>query len=63
MFCSKCQNDLNDCTCGDIKERLAKLKDSPYILMRWCSLCDNHYSQCKCDNPIWTTNSEVNRNN
>ena len=25
MFCSKCQNDLADCTCEDIKERLGEI--------------------------------------
>jgi len=61
MFCCKCGNDLRDCTCEDIKERLASLKSSSHILMRWCARCDNHYSQCKCDDPIWTTNDEMNR--
>lgn len=61
MFCGKCKNDLKDCTCDDIKERLASLKDSNYIVMRWCAVCDSHYSQCKCDNPVWTTNVEINK--
>ena len=60
MYCCKCQNDLADCTCDDIKERLARLKSSNHLYMRWCAKCDNHYSQCKCDNPVWTTNTEIN---
>lgn len=61
MWCSKCNNDLKDCTCDDIKERLASLKDSKHLLMRWCAKCDNHYSQCKCDDPVQTTNVEINK--
>lgn len=28
MFCLRCQHDVVDCTCPDIKERLASLLDS-----------------------------------
>jgi hypothetical protein len=31
MFCTKCKNEIADCTCPDIKERLESLKDSPYV--------------------------------
>lgn len=51
MFCAKCQKDLSECSCPDIKERLASLKNSPYLAMKWCVKCDNHYSQCRCENP------------
>lgn len=27
MFCCKCNNDLADCTCPDLQERLEKLKE------------------------------------
>lgn len=59
MWCCNCQNDLTECTCSDIKERLRSLKSSNYRVMKWCSVCDNHYSQCKCKTPIWTTNVEM----
>lgn len=54
MYCAKCQKDLSKCTCPDIKERLASLKNSPYLAMKWCVKCDNHYSQCKCESPEFT---------
>lgn len=54
MFCAKCQNDLSECTCPDIKERLKKISERNNILTKWCAECDNHYSQCKCKNPSWT---------
>lgn len=31
MFCAKCKNDLVDCTCEDLEERLESLRDSPFI--------------------------------
>lgn len=29
MFCAKCQNDLVDCVCSDIGERLKRLLENP----------------------------------
>lgn len=29
MFCAKCQNDLVDCVCSDIDERLKRLLENP----------------------------------
>lgn len=49
----KCQNDLADCTCPDIAERLRKISDHGGIVSRWCTVCDRHYSQCKCEHPVW----------
>lgn len=31
MFCCKCQNDLADCVCPDLAERLEKLKNIPQL--------------------------------
>jgi len=53
MWCMQCKKDLVDCTCPDIKERLAKIFDHPNLAARWCKKCDNHYSQCKCEQPEW----------
>jgi len=58
MFCTKCQNDLADCTCPDIKERLASLNKSSNFLTRVCMLCGHHYSQCDCHDPEWTVNTD-----
>lgn len=33
MFCLKCQKDLADCVCPDLKERLAAIGASPHILL------------------------------
>ena len=59
----KCQNDLSECICPDIEERMASLKGSSYVVMRWCSVCDKHYALCKCENPVWTTNDKMKREN
>ena len=53
MFCVKCQKDVSDCTCPDIAERLRSLSDGSHHIQRWCLACDQHYSQCKCENPVW----------
>ena len=53
MFCIKCQHDLGECTCLDLKERMDKLSGSSYLAMRWCRKCDNHYAVCKCKKPDW----------
>jgi len=58
MFCMKCQNDLTDCTCADLNERLASLSNSPNFIYRKCRKCQKHYSQCKCDKPDWTTSHD-----
>lgn len=59
MFCAKCQNDLADCTCPDIEERLAEIADSPYIIYRACLKCRNHYARCRCEKPEWGTSEQL----
>ena len=31
MWCCKCNHDLLECVCSDLKERMASLKKSPYL--------------------------------
>ena len=31
MFCTKCQNDIVDCTCPDINERLESLRENSVV--------------------------------
>jgi hypothetical protein len=33
MFCTQCHNDLSECTCTDLKERLEKLAKSPHLII------------------------------
>jgi len=58
MFCAKCQNDLVECKCSDIDERLASIKPK-YVIYRACEKCKKHYARCKCKNPIWTTSDKL----
>lgn len=51
MYCMKCNHDLSECTCPDIKERLAAISNHPNIAVKWCRKCDNHYAQCRCPEP------------
>ncbi len=51
MFCGKCNNDLSECTCLDVDERMATLKNSPYLAFKWCRKCDKHYARCRCEEP------------
>ena len=58
MFCSKCEHDLEQCTCLDLAERMRSLSglDGPMIA-RWCQKCDNHYAACRCEVPKWVARS------
>ena len=51
----QCRNDLSDCTCEDIEERLVGLKNSPHFIYKMCRICEKHYALCKCDSPDYTT--------
>ena len=53
MWCMKCNKELGDCTCEDLKERLETVAKSTHITSKWCSVCDNHHSKCKCEKPEW----------
>jgi hypothetical protein len=50
MFCTRCNNDLHDCTCPDIDERLRNLGA---VVIKWCLTCDKHYSRCHCEDPVF----------
>ncbi len=59
MFCCKCQNDLEDCVCPDLAERMRGISDKgdTHVASRWCVKCDNHYSGCLCEEPDWKLRS------
>ena len=61
MWCMKCKNELYDCKCPDIKERLAGIKGMATVTSAWCKGCDNHHSQCKCEEPEWTLTTGDNK--
>lgn len=52
MFCSKCQNDLSECVCDDIDEKLASIGND-YFIYKKCNKCGKHYTRCKCEKPEW----------
>jgi len=58
MFCAKCRNDLADCTCDDIEERLAGLNNAPNFIYKKCRICGKHHDRCKCEKPDWTTSHD-----
>jgi len=53
MFCMRCQNELADCICSDIDERLASLGYHPNLAFRICAKCNLHYARCKCKLSVW----------
>ena len=53
MYCARCSKHVGECTCPDIKERLASLTVSPRVALRVCKFCDEHYARCNCANPVW----------
>ncbi len=59
MFCTKCQNDLDDCTCPDLAERMRGLSGpGGFTVARWCGACDQHYAVCRCEVPDWRLRSD-----
>ena len=50
MFCARCQNDLAECTCPDLEERLDSIANFSY---RKCAKCGRHYARCRCAEPEW----------
>jgi len=59
MYCTICQNDLVNCTCKDIDERMADLGKSPNFVFKACAKCGKHYARCKCKNPEWTSSNKL----
>lgn len=55
MFCGKCRNELQNCTCSDIDERMAALAGSEFFVYKMCLVCGRHYARCKCISPKWTS--------
>jgi hypothetical protein len=56
MWCGKCNQELSDCTCKDINERLQKAAQGGNFAYRSCTNCGKHYSFCKCEKPEWKFN-------
>jgi hypothetical protein len=54
----KCKNDLSNCTCDDLEERLSSLKNAPNFIYKMCRNCGKHYARCGCDAPDWTTSHD-----
>ena len=54
MYCMKCGNDLAECTCPDLNERLARVNQSPHVFIQTCKKCGEHHSRCKCEEPDFT---------
>ena len=50
MWCCKCDNDLGDCTCEDMEERLAGIS---HLAWKRCKTCQKHHARCKCETPVW----------
>ena len=55
MWCTRCQNEIADCTCPDINERLASAAEGVggMFVYKRCKKCKEHYARCKCENPEW----------
>ena len=59
MLCTKCGNQLNNCTCDDLEKRLDKAVDSGFFEYKKCCLCKKHYARCKCEEPKFILASEM----
>jgi len=49
MFCGKCKNDLQQCTCPDLKERLDQI--AGVMALPWCQKCRQWAYICRCEKP------------
>lgn len=49
MFCSRCNNHVAECECGDIEERLERLASHPNFATDRCRGCQEHPEDCTCD--------------
>lgn len=48
MFCFRCHNDIADCTCPDIEERLRRAAAHPNIALTFCKQCGKYFTRCIC---------------
>ena len=53
MGCGTCGQDVVDCKCEDLNQRMRDASDSDYVIMRWCKKCDSYYLRCSCPEPEW----------
>lgn len=58
MECGKCRCTLDKCTCPDIDERMASLRNSPHFIYKMCLKCQKHYLRCGCEDPEWGTSHD-----
>lgn len=49
MFCTRCQNELPDCTCDDRAERIEALNDIDGFETNRCPECAENAQDCRCD--------------
>jgi hypothetical protein len=48
VFCIRCQNEVYDCICPDINERLAAIANHQNFAVLWCADCNKHVDRCDC---------------
>jgi hypothetical protein len=49
MFCMKCQQNLEQCTCPDLDERLRNLnRPGGHVFIPACPNCGNLKPRCTC---------------
>ncbi len=53
MECGICEKSVYNCTCDDLTARMRKATDGRYVVVKWCTGCDEYYPRCKCENPMW----------
>jgi hypothetical protein len=54
MYCTRCNNEMNNCTCLDKAQRLNSLGQSNHVAVKWCRKCNQHYAVCFCEQPDFT---------
>ncbi len=60
MLCIRCENQLQDCTCENLEERLDEAVASGHFDYKKCAKCSKHYARCKCEEPQFMLASQYN---
>ena len=51
MWCKKCDNDISECTCDDLYDRIRTGADIEPNVFKRCKKCGRNHTVCDCESP------------
>ena len=51
VVCAKCNNELQNCECPDLEDRLDAATEGGHFAYKKCSKCGKHHARCRCEVP------------